>query len=126
MKNRLAASVAATLLLAGAAPLFAGELPFNTPATVRAQESAALLHRAAHALEDLSPRVGKISGLWLFPTADADTVFAEYRTSGQTASATDHLVVLTLKGDRIVKMSDLTQASQTSDVLNANAGEIRR
>lgn len=77
MKSHLAASAAAILLLAGAGPGIAAELPFNAPSTVRARESAALLHRAAHALYDLSGGGTRISDLWLFPTADANTVFAE-------------------------------------------------
>ena len=111
MRSRLAAPVATILLLAGSAPLIAGEPSFNVPATVRARQSVVLLDRAARALYDLSPSAGRISALWLFPTADADTVFAEYTlTGGRGASATDHLVVLTLRGDRIVAMRDLTEA----------------
>jgi hypothetical protein len=114
MKSRLMASVAAIALLAGSAPLIAGQLPFKAPTTLQAQQSSELLNRAARALYDWSARTGNITDLWLFPTLDADTVFAEYRlrTSEQDAP-TEHLVELTLQGDRILSLRDLTEARQS-------------
>lgn len=112
MKTQRTAPLAATLLLLGSAPLIAGELPFNAPGTDRAQQSAQLLNRAAHALYDSAPGTATISDLWLFPTSDRNTVFADYelRTSQQIAGPTEHLVVLTLQGDRIVSRRELTDA----------------
>ena len=119
MKRHLKALVATVSMLVGGAPLMAGELPFNAPSTHRAQEQMAVLHRAAHALYDLTPGRAGISDLWLFPTADAGTVFAAYtlRSDGQVASPTGHLAVLTLRGDRIVKVRELTDsvADRSSD-----------
>jgi hypothetical protein len=120
------ATLAATAipLLLTSLPLMAGELPFSAPATARAKDSAALLHQTARALYDspspaaLPTSSGKhISNLWLFPTADDETVFARYNltsgdeaTSGEAASATEHLTVLTVRGNRIVESRDLTSA----------------
>jgi hypothetical protein len=129
MKNPLAAVVATAIpLLATSLPVSAGELLFNAPATVRASESALLLRQTARALYDLPSGAvlqstsGKhISNLWLFPTADADTVFARYNltsddeaASGTAASATEHLAVLTVRGNRILESRDLTSAHTES------------
>jgi len=129
MKSPRAALVATTIpLLLTSLPLTAGELPFNAPATERANESALLLHQTARALYDLPSGTalrsysGKhISNLWLFPTADADTVFARYNltsddeaTSDAAASATEHLAVLTVRGNRILESRDLTSAHAES------------
>jgi hypothetical protein len=129
MKNPLAAVVATAIpLLATSLPVTAGELLFNAPATVRASESALLLRQTARALYDLPSGAalqaasGKhISNLWLFPTAEADTVFARYNltsddeaTSDTTASATEHLAVLTVRGNRILESRDLTSAHAES------------
>lgn len=110
MKSRLTAPLAATLMLLGSAPLMAGDLPFNAPSTHRAQETAQLLQRAAHAIYDSAPGTAAISDLWLFPTSDPNTVFAEYelRTSQQIAAPTEHLVVLTLQGNRVLSRRELT------------------
>jgi hypothetical protein len=129
MKNPLAAIVATAIpLLATSLPASAGELLFNAPATERASESALLLHQAARALYNLPAGAvlqsssGKhISNLWLFPTAEADTVFARYNlsaddeaTSGTAASATEHLAVLTVRGNRVLESRDLTSADVES------------
>lgn len=129
MKSPRAALVATAIpLLLTSLPLTAGELPFNAPATERAKESALLLHQTARALYDLPSGAalrtssGKhISNLWLFPTADADTVFARYNltsdeeaTSGAAASATEHLTVLTVRGNRILEYRELTSAHAES------------
>lgn len=117
MKSQLTAPLAATLLLLGSAPLMAGEPSFNAPHTHRAKESAELLHRAANALYDSAPGAATISNLWLFPTSDPNTVFADYelRTSQQIAAPTEHLVVLTLQGDRILSKRELTDAVAHTD-----------
>jgi hypothetical protein len=121
MKSPRAALVATAIpLILASLPLTAGELPFNAPATERAKESAAVLHQTARALYDLPSATSNgqhISNLWLFPTADADTVFARYNltsdekvASGATARATEHLTVLTVRGNRIVESRELTSA----------------
>jgi hypothetical protein len=129
MKSPRAALVATAIpLLLTSLPLTAGELPFNAPATERVKESALLLHQTARALYDLpsgaalrTPGGKHISNLWLFPTADADTVFARYNltseeeaTSGAAASATEHLTVLTVRGNRILESRELTSAHAES------------
>src|SRR5579859_6853503 len=88
MNTRHAAFAAAAIpLLLTSLPLAAAELPFNAPNTARAQERAQLLHQAATALGSLpgtsanGARDQHISSLWIFPTADTDTVFVQYEVS---------------------------------------------
>lgn len=116
MKYPLVAAVAAAIsLLTGSSQIAAGELQFNVPQTARAHTSAELLDRTARALyhaqaeAQRAGQAGKISDLWLFPTADAHTVFAHYRVSSAegAASSTEHLVIVTVSGDHITAFREL-------------------
>jgi len=110
MKTPRAALVATAIpLLLTSLRVTAGELAFNAPATEEARQSAPLLHQAARVLHDSPP--GAISNLWLFPTADAHTVFARYNLTG---SATEHLTVLTLRDNRVVESRELTSPTTES------------
>lgn len=115
MKNPRTAVVATAIpLILTSLRIPAAELPFNAPTTERAQESAPLLHQAARALRHSLDR--PISHLWLFPTADAHTVFARYNltstaTSGLARITTEHLAVLTVDGNRIVESRELTSSA---------------
>jgi hypothetical protein len=124
--SRAGLAATAIPLLLTSLPIAAGELPFNAPNTVRAQESAELLHQAARALgEQAATTAGaaelpgskasgaqkaRISNLWIFPTADTDTVFAQYDVGSteEGASATKHLTVLKVHDSRIVEQKELT------------------
>jgi len=113
MKSPRAATLVATAitLILGSVRVTAGELPFNAPATEQATQSAPLLHQAARALHDMPyPGSGgeQISNLWLFPTADATTIFARYNLG---ESSTEHLVVLTMDASRIVESRELTSSA---------------
>ena len=123
MRSSLAIVAAASIPLLLSAPrASAGEVPFKAPATDRAQQSQELLSRAAYALNaDVSARARsdrdeRISNLWIYPTNDANTVFAHYTLTANDhtsagLSTTQHLDVLTLRGNRIVNVQDLTAAS---------------
>ena len=118
MRNKIAIFAAASApLILSAAGAFAGEPEFRTPTTDRAQQTQPLLARAAHAVNAAASRAGEgqISNLWLFPTADEDTVFAQYivtsnQLSSKAAASEEHLEVLRMKGDRIVEQRDLIRA----------------
>jgi hypothetical protein len=123
MKYPLVATVAIAIsLLIGSSRIVAEELQFNVPETARAQTSAELLGRTARALYHAQARAPravhaeKMSDLWLFPTADAHTVFAHYRLSSVegAASSTEHLVLVTVSGDRITAFRELTGAMKGS------------
>lgn len=113
---RTTLAAAAIPLLLTALPVNAGELPFNAPQTARAQESAQLLHQAAQALSDLPTTAAlatqnrHISNLWIFPTGEADTVFAQYELSSsqEGGASTEHLTVLKVSGNRILEQTELT------------------
>lgn len=117
MKSHLTAAAAISILL-NAAPVIAGEPQFNVPATARAQESAELLTQAARGLggsstSALSARGSQVKNLWLYPTGDADTVFAHYTLTSQEggASPSEHLDLLTVREDRIVERRELPDTS---------------
>lgn len=123
MKTTHAALVAAAVpLLLSSLPLAADELPFKAPDTARAQESTQLLHQAARALGNLpatSPLLAgerRISNLWIFPTADDDTVFAQYDLSSSKhgGSSEKHLTVLRVRGNRVLEQRELTGAAGSS------------
>ena len=134
MKNPRAALVAVAIpLLLTSLPLTAGELPFNAPGTERAKESAPLLRQAAGALNDvrsaamLGLRDGQqISNLWLFPTADANTVFARYNLTSaeEGTSGAEHLTVLTVRDNRIVESQELTSAN--GELLSKRSARLDR
>ena len=117
MRNPRAAVVATAIpLILTSLRITAAELPFNAPTTEQAKESAPLLHQAARTLHDPSGK--PISHLWLFPTADAHTVFARYDltsteegTSGLARTTTEHLAVLTVYGNGIVESRELTSSA---------------
>ena len=107
--SRTAATTAVIPLLLTSLAVSAAEVPFNAPHTARAQESAQLLHQAARALGNLPDQ--HIANLWIFPTADANTVFAQYDVKGQGGASIPHLSVMKLGGSQIVEQTDLTGAS---------------
>ena len=122
MRTRIGRVAAASLpLLLSAAGALASESQFQTPATERAQQTQALLTRAAHAVSTRVTRTGgeHLADLWLFPTASTDTVFAQYvvSTNGsslKSESAGPHFELLRMKGERIVEQRDLTHARDDS------------
>jgi hypothetical protein len=113
---RISLTAAALPLLLTSLHATAGELPFKAPDTARAQETAQLLHQAAQALGDLpttsalAAQGQHIANLWIFPTADSDTVFAQYDLTSNEAGApsTQHLTVLKVNSNRIVERTELT------------------
>jgi hypothetical protein len=121
MKTQLTATVAAAIsLLLNSGPLMAAEPQFQVPATAQARESAELLKQAAHAF---APRGTQISNLWLYPTGDRETVFAHYTLSSNDAGAapTVHLALLTVSGDDVVRVRELSDTSRESRPTNARA-----
>jgi hypothetical protein len=119
VKSRIGITVAAAALLSvGALKAIAGEAQFQAPATDRARETQTLLTQAAVALNAGVPLAAGeyVSNMWLFPTADEDTVFAQYTVSGaqtlpKIAASQGHLELIKLSGDRIVEQRDLTHAA---------------
>ncbi len=117
MRTKIASIAAASIpLILGAAGAFASEPQFRRPTTDRAQPTQPLLARAARAVKAEAPRLGDVSNLWLYPTADEDTVFAQYVATAKKASVTvaeHHFELLKLKGDRIVEQRELTRVGDT-------------
>jgi len=132
MRTKIATVAASIPLILGAAGAFAGDSQFQIPTTDRAQQTRPLLARAAHAVYAEGPRTGegKISNLWLFPTAEEDTVFAQYvvttdPSTSKVAASDKHLELLRMRGDRIVEQRDLTRATDDS-ALSAQQVSVER
>jgi hypothetical protein len=118
MKPQLTATVAAAIsFVLNSVSVTAGAPQFRVPLTARAQESAELLTRTAHAfyasrsISALSARGMQVKSLWLYPTGDADTVFAQYTLRSEEGgdSPTEHLALLTVWKDRIVQLRELSE-----------------
>lgn len=120
MKNRIATLTTLSVpLIFSAAGVLAAEAPFQAPATVRSYQAQPLLQQAARAIRDTGSRTveGRISNLWLYPTGDEHTVFAQYvvttdQSPAKLATAEKHLEILTLKADQIVERRDLTHSDE--------------
>jgi hypothetical protein len=128
MNIQLTATVAAAIsLLLSSGPLAAAEPQFQVPVTAQARESAELLKQTAHAFDDrlastLAPHGTQISNLWLYPTGDRETVFAHYTLSSNEGGAapTAHLALLTVSGDDVVRVRELSDASAELRPANAH------
>ena len=66
-----------------------------------------------------------ISNLWIFPTNDSSAVFVQYTTSFDVRSPADlpdseHLALLEMRGDRIVKIRNFSTDAGTLSTLEAS------
>src|SRR5579859_7655803 len=77
------AKIAASLILVATGAL-ASESHFMTPTTDRAQQTQQLLSSAANAVNAGNQPV---SDLWVFPTAESDTVFAQYTVKSHSSAS---------------------------------------
>jgi hypothetical protein len=122
MSKRISLLLAASVALAiasrayPATPVAPSVVP-NVPATELAERSADVIDRAVRALVALEGE-SRISKLWVFPTAEPNTVFVHYRTTKdvdahEPGPSAEHLVMLELDGTRIAKLQDLTTSPST-------------
>src|SRR5690242_6778210 len=91
-----------------------------------------MLSRAAQAVHDKleSTTAERISNLWLFPTGDEHTVFAQYtvttkQTSSKAAATQVHLEILQMEGDRVVEERDLARIGDDSALRAHRVGGAR-
>lgn len=119
MRNKLATFVASVPLVLAAAGASGSDLEYQTPTTNRAHETQSLLNVAGHAVQDRVAVAsgGGVSNLWLFPTGDDHTVFAQY-----TVASRVHLELLEIRDNRIVAERDLTR-SVDENTLSAQQAE---
>jgi len=106
-------------LVLAAAGASGSDLEYQTPTTNRAHETQSLLNVAGHAVQDRVAVAsgGGVSNLWLFPTGDDHTVFAQY-----TVASRVHLELLEIRDNRIVAERDLTR-SVDENTLSAQQAE---
>jgi hypothetical protein len=121
MSNKIAVFAASIPLLLSAAGASGGELQFKTPTTERAEQTRPLLSRAAHAVHEKVSRTAgsRISNVWIFPTGDEHTVFAQYivttpQAASKLAASEVHLELLKMQGDRVIEARDLTRIAADS------------
>jgi hypothetical protein len=100
--NRLTTSAlaAALLLTVNAHSAFAAD-PVHTPAITQTAASADLIERSSQAVRQYVH--GPVADVWVFPTADANTVFVRY-----TVDTSEHLLLVEMKGDQIATLRDFT------------------
>jgi hypothetical protein len=107
------ALVAALLLTVNAHGAFAAD-PVNTPAITQTAANADLIARSNHAVRQYVH--GPIADVWVFPTAEANTVFVRY-----TVNTSEHLLLVEMKGDQIATLRDFTTEVTTPVTLEARA-----
>jgi hypothetical protein len=100
------------------------EYAIEEPGTYLAVEVAALsANRSGNAKQTRSG--AHISNLWIFPTSDSNTVFIHYTIdSGVRSPAefpdSEHLALLEMRGDRIVKIRNSSTDAGTLSTLEAS------
>ena len=107
------ALLAALLLTVTAHGAFAAD-PVNTPAIAQSTANADLIERSNHAVRQYVH--GPIADVWVFPTADANTVFVRY-----TVNTSEHLLLVEMKGDQIATLRDFTTEVTSPVTLEARA-----
>lgn len=109
MKRATSSALAAALLLTVNAPgAFAAD-PVYTPTVTKTVANADLIERSSHAVRQYVH--GPIADVWVFPTADANTVFVRY-----TVNTSEHLLLVEMKGDQIATLRDFTTEVTTTRV----------
>lgn len=89
------------------------EYPLEEPGMYVAVEAAALTANCFGNGEQAASRA-QISNLWIFPTNESNSVFVQYtlssgvRSPAQLARTSEHLALLEMRGDQIVKMRDFS------------------
>ena len=93
------------------------EYALEEPGTYFAVEAAALSAKRSNNAQQTG-QGAHISKLWIFPTNDSDAVFVHYTISSDARSAaqlpdSEHLALLEMRGDRIVKIRDFSAHAGT-------------
>jgi hypothetical protein len=107
------ALLAALLLTVTAYGAFAAD-PVHTPAITQSAANADLIERSNRAVRQYVH--GPVADVWVFPTADANTVFVRY-----TVNTSEHLLLVEMKGDQIATLRDFTTEVTSPVTLEARA-----
>jgi len=99
------------------------EYALEEPGTYLAVEAAALsAKRSGNAKQTRSG--AHISNLWIFPTPDSNTVFVHYTIGSDVRSSaepdSEHLALLEMRGDRIVKIRNSSADAGTLSALETS------
>jgi hypothetical protein len=121
--NRLTSTVMTALLVGmSASSSFAAEqVSVNTPAISQSKTHSDLITRSSNAVHDYvlahADAGARLSNLWVFPTADTNTVFVRYSLDGSSA---EHLLVVEMDGTRIAQLRDLTTGVNPVGLVDAD------
>ena len=99
------------------------EYALEEPGTYLTVEAAALsANRSVNA--EPTGTGAHISNLWIFPTPDSNTVFVHYTIGSDVRSSaepdSEHLALLEMRGDRIVKIRNSSADAGTLSTLEAS------
>ena len=109
--NRLASAVMTALLvgMSASSTFAAAPVSVNTPTIPQSKTHADLITRSSNAVHEYvlahADSNARLSDFWVFPTADANTVFVRYTLGDSPA---EHLLVVEMDGTRIAQLRDLT------------------
>jgi len=96
------------------------EYALEEPGTYLAVEVAALSAKRSGNAKQTRPGA-HISNLWIFPTPDSNTVFVDYTIGSDVRSSaepdSEHLALLEMRGDRIVKIRNSSADAGTLSTL---------
>ncbi len=106
------AALAAALLMTMSAQSISAAEPVNTPTIAQSTANADLIARSNRAVRQYVQ--GPIADVWVFPTAEANTVFVRY-----TVNASEHLLLVEMKGDQIATLRDFTTEVTSPTTLEA-------
>ncbi len=100
------------------------EYALEKPGTYLAVEAAALSANRSGNAKQTRPGA-RISNLSIFPTPDSNTVFVHYTTSSDVGSPaelpdSEHLALLEMRGDRIVKIRNSSADAGTFSTLDGS------
>jgi len=101
------------------------EYALEEPGAYLAVEASALSANRSANVQRTRPGV-RISNLWVFPTNDSNAVFVQYTTSSDVRSPaqlpdSEHLALLEMRGDRIVKIRNFSADAGNPSTLEASA-----
>lgn len=121
--NRLTSAVMTALLVGmSASSSFAAEqVSVNTPTISQSKTHSDLISRSGNAVHDYvlahADAGARLSSLWVFPTAGANTVFVRYSLDGSSA---EHLLLVEMNGAQIAKLRDLTTEVDQASLADAD------
>jgi hypothetical protein len=109
MKSSLALLAMGALFASGPHAAIAADPVAHVPDTAEAARAAKLFDRTKQALLVSLHGGANVSDLWMFPTGDPNILFVSYNVATEPAVSAHHLVLIEMRGNRILRLRDFTQ-----------------